>query len=361
MGRLSEALRDAFPDPKRLDEVLQYYLEINRANLTLETNYPARLLDILVDARARSWTHKLIVAARQANPENAKLSAFAQEFGLAATIVTIDNVAVARQPTNGMLEKTINKANPYLDVVKFRTALGQLEGRVCRIELKNNGTGTGFLVGPDVVITNYHVMESVFDGTVAPADVTVRFDYKLLANNMLGGTEHRLAQDWRVHESRYSDVDMRDPASGEQEPDKLDFAVIRLDGRVAEEPIGGAANQDPSAPPRGFIAVPAAPHDFMKSPALFILQHPEGAPLKLALDTQSVIGVNPNGARVRYRTNTEPGSSGSPCFDSNWTLVALHHLGDPRWVNPQFNQGIPFAPIVALLQAAGKSNALGGH
>ena len=27
MGKLSEVLREAFPDPKRLDEVLRYYLE----------------------------------------------------------------------------------------------------------------------------------------------------------------------------------------------------------------------------------------------------------------------------------------------------------------------------------------------
>ena len=33
-------------------------------------------------------------------------------------------------------------------------------------------------------------------------------------------------------------------------------------------------------------------------------------PLKLAVDTESVIGEAANGLRVRYRTNTEPGSSG---------------------------------------------------
>ena len=359
MGKLSEVLREAFPDPKRLDEVLQYYLDINRANLTLETNYPARLLDILVDAKARNWTHKLIVAARQANPDHPGLAGFAQQFGLATAIGSIDNVTIDSQPRDSALEKTINKANPFLDVVKFRVGLGQMEGRVCKIELGDGSSGTGFLVGSDVVITNYHVMESVLDGTVKASGVIVRFDYKLLANNMLGGTEHRLAADWRIHESRYSDVDKVDPSSGKQESDKLDFALVRLDRRAAEEPIGGAANPDPNAPARGFVPAPAAPHDFVSSPALFILQHPDGKPLKLALDTQSVIGVNPNGSRVRYRTNTEPGSSGSPCFDANWTLVALHHLGDPKWVNPQFNQGIPFTSIVALLQAAGKADALG--
>ena len=48
-------------------------------------------------------------------------------------------------------------------------------------------------------------------------------------------------------------------------------------------------------------------------------------PLKLAPDTEAVLSVNANGTRVRYANNTEPGSSGSPVFDINWNLVALHH------------------------------------
>jgi hypothetical protein len=359
MKKLSEALRAAYPDPVRLDEVLLFTLDINRNNLTLQTNYPARVLDILVDAKARNWTHKLVAAARQGNPENPELLAFAQEIGLATRIATIDNVAAPSQPTTASLEKTIKKANPFLDVVKFRTGLGQMEGRVCKVEVGEESSGTGFLVGSDVVITNYHVMKAVIEGEVAASDVILRFDYKRLANDAVGeGTEHRLAQDWRIHDSPYSALDLSDPSGGQQEPDLLDYSLVRLDSRAAEEPVGGAANADAKAPPRGYIEKPKAAHDFLKSPALFILQHPDGEPLKLALDTEAVIAVNANGARVRYRTNTEPGSSGSPCFDFNWNLVALHHVGDPKW-NAKYNQGIPFASIVAQLKTAGKAGALG--
>ena len=57
--------------------------------------------------------------------------------------------------------------------------------------------------------------------------------------------------------------------------------------------------------------------------------------------------------RLRYRNNTKPGSSGSPVFDMNWNLVALHHGGYPtkrdleklkeegKPVPDGFNQGIP--------------------
>ena len=85
--------------------------------------------------------------------------------------------------------------------------------------------------------------------------------------------------------------------------------------------------------------------------------------MKLALDTQAIIGVNGNATRVRYRTNTEPGSSGSPCFDANWNLVALHHAGDPNFTpgyNPQYNQGIPIATIAKLLKQRHKFELLAG-
>ncbi len=33
------------------------------------------------------------------------------------------------------------------------------------------------------------------------------------------------------------------------------------------------------------------------------------------------------GGRVQYLTDTLPGSSGSPVFDTDWNLIALHHSG----------------------------------
>ena len=77
-----------------------------------------------------------------------------------------------------------------------------------------------------------------------------------------------------------------------------------------------------------------------------------------------MISVNANGTRVRYRTNTEPGSSGSPCFDQNWSLVALHHSGDPNFdgiKQPEYNRGIPIAAIRSLIEARGLAGALGAQ
>jgi hypothetical protein len=95
--------------------------------------------------------------------------------------------------------------------------------------------------------------------------------------------------------------------------------------------------------------------------ALFIVQHPKGDPLQLALDTDAVIGMNANSTRVQYGTNTLPGSSGSPCFDRDWNLVALHHSGDPDFDpahKAEYNEGIPFSAIRALLAQRGLEDQL---
>src|SRR5204863_1924748 len=89
--------------------------------------------------------------------------------------------------------------------------------------------------------------------------------------------------------------------------------------------------------------------DFVPHSPLFIIQHPKGEPIKLNLDTNSIIGlVDDRRLRVRYATNSEPGSSGSPCFDQNWQLIALHHAGDHEFA-PQYNEGIPIDAIVRRL------------
>jgi hypothetical protein len=59
--------------------------------------------------------------------------------------------------------------------------------------------------------------------------------------------------------------------------------------------------------------------------AVLILQHPKGAPLKLSLG--SVTEVRSPTNRVVYSANTESGSSGAPCLNSDLSCVALHHWG----------------------------------
>src|ERR1043166_4975535 len=95
------------------------------------------------------------------------------------------------------------------------------------------------------------------------------------------------------------------------ELDALDYALLRLRGEPGRESIA-REGESFGGPQRNWIRMPVNAWDFQPETALYIVQHPQGRPLQLALETQAVISVNTNRTRVRYRTNTEPGSSGSP-------------------------------------------------
>ncbi len=60
---------------------------------------------------------------------------------------------------------------------------------------------------------------------------------------------------------------------------------------------------------------------------------------------------------MTYRTNTQLGSSGAPCFDMDWNLVALHHSGEAEF-SPTYNEGIPIAAVSALLRKRGYGDLL---
>jgi hypothetical protein len=227
------------------------------------------------------------------------------------------------------------------------------------------GSGTGFLVGPSAVITNFHVLKKVIEGKLKPSNVALRFDYKRTedGSTISPGTVFRLAEpNWLIDHSPYSDIDlMEEPGTLVPEPDHLDYALVRVEGTPGELPVNHTKAED-GAPARGFIKVPDAAVNLAADAPILIAQHPDGLPMKLAIDTKGVEGFNANRTRIHYRTNTDGGSSGSPCFDIEWNLVALHHSGDPKADPPalaRWNRGIPFDAIAAQIRSRGHGALLG--
>lgn len=342
--KLSEALRDAFRSPQRFNEFVKFRFDKNLYDITIAEDLREMAFKLINEADREGWIEELIVAARQSNPKNTLLFVFAQEFNLA--------IPIPPELSGLKLEKIIKKTNSFLDVNKWREQLGQIEMQVCRIEIPTNNYqhfGTGFLIAPNVVMTNFHVIESVISEQVASSNVILRFDYKKLTDGKIinKGTEYHLAEeDWLIDSSPYVNEENRLST-----PDELDYALLRLNETPGQEPIGNNPERDASK--RGWIKLNTEPYNFLPNTPLFILQHPNAAPLKLAFDTEAIIGINENGTTVTYKTNTEGGSSGSPCFDINWNLVALHHSGDPMWQNPTYNAGTPISAICSCLKKKG--------
>jgi len=58
-----------------------------------------------------------------------------------------------------------------------------------------------------------------------------------------------------------------------------------------------------------------------------IIQHPNGEPKQLVLRNNEIVDTPDR--FLTYKTDTSPGSSGSPVYNDQWEVVALHHAGKP--------------------------------
>lgn len=341
--QLNEALLSAY-NPNSLKRMLFFQLGKHLDQIAGPGNFLNVVFAVITTAEMEGWTNDLVHAAHDANPGNPKLKAFTDQY-------------LRFKGSSQALEKVIHETNSFIDVSQWRTKLAQIERRVCSIEIAGDHEGTGFLIGADQVMTNYHVIEDLLGEAPVrlPEQVRVRFDFKKSADgNVLNdGVRYELVNDgWLIDSSPYSELDGKDT---DEVPtlDELDYAVLRVAPRTLDggknvlpgnEPIKGSIDRE-----RGWMTIPNNAFQFKEGQSLFIVQHPSGQPLKMALDTEGIQSVNSNRTRVKYTTNTEPGSSGSPCFNSNWDLIALHHVGDPNWENPEWNQGIPIDVIASRL------------
>jgi hypothetical protein len=369
IGKFAEVLRDAFA-PASFDLLLWHRLNRHVYDIApAGANFETTVSDVISAANMQGWLDQLLVKAREANPGNPKLLAFSQQFDLA--VVPLEQKApgdyqnVAPLISRQELERVIKPQNPFLDVSVWRQQLGEIESRICCIEIKTDQgeliSGTGFLFGAaDVVMTNYHVVEAVIKGqqnqktadgiSAKPEGVACRFDFKRTSDGTIfnEGVAFKLAADWLIDQSPSFPLDQIPPA------DCLDYALIRLAQPAGEDTVGASNNQAGSK--RGYLPLPDPPFNPAAGSGLGIMQHPLGLPLKLVLDSAGVIGINENATRLKYETNTEKGSSGSPCFTFKWDLVALHHSGDPDFDlphKPSYNEGIPMTAIVKLIKQKG--------
>jgi hypothetical protein len=328
------------------------------------SNMNTQVFEVIQTAERAGWTHDLVRAAYQARPNHRDLADIYQDLGL-ATEVSVQHAGTATaEAPNTPSSEAFKHVLPstVMDIGVWREHLPMIEARVCRVEVGGGSSmGTGFLVGPDAVLTCYYVVQDVVEGRQSPETVRCRFDYRVLASGLMEGMVVTLhPMDWLIDFSRYA---LRQtPGIPDAElltADELDYALLRVASPIGMEPLDQSTG---SGPPRGWIRVPDLGPALVPKMPLIIVSYAGGGPLKLAIDTEGVIGLNDNGTRVRYATETEPGSGGAPCFNIHWELVAMHELGaaEPN-LGRQYNQGISIAAIRDRLQRLGKAEALAGE
>lgn len=183
----------------------------------------------------------------------------------------------------------VSKAVAKLEVPRFNEGAPHLtNGEHTRY------LGTGWMIGPGLLITNHHVLNARNDGEAEAGTA----DLKLQTEATVARFDYDVAEVEGV----------RVPLKGLVCCDVgLDYAIARVDIarpqlKIAAKPIA-VISQDT------YVAVN-------------IVQHPNGNPKRFAIRNNLVTAATDRD--LRYFTDTDGGSSGSPVFDDQWEVAALH-------------------------------------
>lgn len=200
----------------------------------------------------------------------------------------------------------------------------RLAPSVCRVRAETPQgiqLGTAFRVGPDLLLTNHHVLH---DKAGARATVvTAEFGYEEDA-------------DGNGLPTRAIPCDVASIAA----EDADDWGIIR-----ASEPLDAAW-------PILALSQAAVP---VRGEAAFIIQHPGGDRKRIGFVRNQITAVDE--AVVHYLTDTQTGSSGAPVLNARGQLIALHHAGGrPQEVAGKLplrkNEGVRIPRVLQGLAAA---------
>lgn len=161
------------------------------------------------------------------------------------------------------------------------------------VALLDNGKkpATGFLIAPNLLMTNWHVFEkaSWANGAIA------RFGY---LESDPDTEDYEIDPDIFFHNNK-----------------DLDYAVVGVSGEPGDEHKWGVI----SIPQKSIQETPKH---------VIIIQHPQGRTQEIVFKNNEVVQIDER--IIRYKADTEYGSSGSPVFNENFDLVALHHGYDKK-------------------------------
>lgn len=274
---------------------------------------------ILQHARNNRGVEALVGLARDEYPENEQLGLLAS----GRTSPVLDGGSFTWQgPANGraLLEKAVSGKPALVPVAHLAVAIARARA-VAKIVRPDGGTGTGFLIGGERLLTNHHVLP---DASTA-AESLVIFNYQKASSGYDEPSESLRLEPARRFITRVED----------------DFTVVGV-------PEGTTSRWGSIELSRSGVA---------KGDLVNIIQHPGGGPKQMGLSFDVVAFVG--AGRVQYLSDTQPGSSGSPVFDAHWNVVALHHSGgwlmEPASADRRVyyrNQGIHVDRIIEHLESA---------
>ena len=217
----------------------------------------------------------------------------------------------------GQLEAIIG-GNDLLPIW-FLNRGAELRRTVARIKVVTSkgaeGYGTGFLVGPGILITNRHVLDQSDIGGDSllsiVANAVAEFDVEIVPQVIAPGKTRLVSSTPAVFRLAPQTLLLTDAWNA------LDYVLIALEAKSID------GQHDISE--YGYNRLSADMGKTVTGEPVFIIQHPNGESKKISLLNNRMMIRDEKSSYLYYEADTEPGSSGSPVFNRQWEVVALHH------------------------------------
>lgn len=248
------------------------------------------------------------------------------------------------------LQALTNEYEPFMSSADMIELLPKVARRVCAIALGttyNKIRGTGFLIAPDVVITNFHVVEPFlqkdnatgeFKTIAKGSELFFFFDYLKAPTPKVPPPESgkvTAADDWFIYGRDRLANDGLPTSPKEIKNNELDYVLIRL-----SRPVGSLSARAGGGSIRGWLPLEDVIDVDSAGKRLLVVQHPSALPQ--LFDIGNYEGMDPSRTRVRYSVSTAQGSSGGAAVGTDGRLFALHNaeVRDPAPGAKRVNQGV---------------------
>ncbi|MEZ1838860.1 trypsin-like peptidase domain-containing protein [Pseudomonas putida] len=270
---------------------------------------------------------------------------------LCLQLTTVDGLKASNEPNAESLKvklhKVIEPELGFLDASAMTRAGLEAVRRVCRVVVENSGRdisyGTGFLVGPQAILTAWHVIEPLLGDDGVPLEgsdkkIKIEFDHVGVVYEQLHVS---VAPQWLVSSSAYHQSESPHQLS-------IDFVAQSSDGFDQYLDYAGIRLSTTVGRLRGFYKLDRLHKPQIRKPGsqMTLYQHPGGKQMRVAYGYGTALWPAEHQTRLRHTVNAMPGSSGGLLLDVNFKPVALHQCGIES-NGELINGAIPTACIAA--------------
>ena len=259
---------------------------LDRTRLAFDAKAISNWFKILEFAKSSGRLDNVLARALQDFPEDEILLGI--QRGAPPPVLEGPETTDWKGPGRSALEKIMGEKSTLVPITYLEIGL-QRSRPVARIKRSDGTSGTGFLIENDILITNNHVLPNIERATGGVA----QFNYQQTAEGL---------------NAEFDSCDLK--------PDEF-FKTSAGDDWSAVKVAGN--------PSQRWGALALQPARLTVGDNVNIVQHPGGGQKQISLNANVIVYADAN--RVQYLTDTLPGSSGSPVFDTRWNVVALHHSG----------------------------------